>query len=116
MKKCKNDKRKKYKKTIQVCTLSAFCLTAAIGGLIMENTYADEILLIPNVTQRESQSDTQSQNANNESYVQIISEDIKRTNSVGKEYFHRVRSYPEVSMPDHPQAADKINAYYQNEI
>lgn len=62
----------------------------------MENTYADEILLIPNVTQRESQSDTQSQNANNESYVQIISEDIKRTNSVGKEYFHRVRSYPEV--------------------
>lgn len=52
MKKCKNDKRKKYKKTIQVCTLSAFCLTAAIGGLIMENTYADEILLIPNVTQR----------------------------------------------------------------
>ena len=42
MKKCKNDKRKKYKKTIQVCTLSAFCLTAAIGGLIMENTYADE--------------------------------------------------------------------------
>lgn len=39
MKKCKNDKRKKYKKTIQVCTLSAFCLTAAIGGLIMENTY-----------------------------------------------------------------------------
>ena len=83
-------KRKKYKKTIQVCTLSAFCLTAAIGGLIMENTYADEILLIPNVTQRESQSDTQSQNANNESYVQIISEDIKRTNSVGKEYFHPV--------------------------
>lgn len=82
----------------------------------MENTYADEILLIPNVTQRESQSDTQSQNANNESYVQIISEDIKRTNSVGKEYFHRVRSYPEVSMPDHPQTADKINAYYQNEI
>ena len=116
MKKCKNEKRKKYKKTIQVCTLSAFCLTAATGGLIMENTYADEILLIPNVTQSESQSDTQSQNANNESYVQIISEDIKRTNSVGKEYFHRVRSYPEVSMPDHPQAADKINAYYQNEI
>ena len=55
MKKCKNDKRKKYKKTIQVCTLSAFCLTAAIGGLIMENTYADEILLIPNVTQNHSQ-------------------------------------------------------------
>ena len=76
MKKCKNEKGKKYKKTIQVCTLSAFCLTAATGGLIMENTYADEILLIPNVTQSESQSDTQSQNANNESYVQIISERI----------------------------------------
>lgn len=110
MKTIKNEKRKKWKNQIQTYALSALCLTAFTGGWMMEKTYANE------VTQNESQADGQSDAANAESNVKLISEESKRINSAGKNYFRRVRSYPEVSMPDNPQAADAINTYYQNQI
>ena len=116
MKAVENEKRKKWKDRIQPYALSVLCLTVFTGGWMIEKTYADETLLLSNGTQNESQQDGQSDAANTESQVQLISEESKRTNSAGKEYFHRVRSYPKVSMPNNPQAAEAINTYYQNQV
>lgn len=107
-------KLRKWKKWVPM--LSAACFTMVAGWANIENTYADGIFLTPNPTQSETQVDGQNESAEIQPYVQLIVENIRRSNSSGKEYFYRIRSYPKVSMPENPQAAEAINSYYRDQI
>lgn len=96
-------KAKKRKKQILAATyvFGAVCLAATAGSWYSMNdvVYANE------------QTQTTSG-----SYVKLIGESIQRKNSYGVTYYQRLRSYPEISIQENPQAAQAINSYYQNNI